>query len=213
MYLFYNLTIKSLERPHWCNSAVIIGSFNYVLRVTYCWLWRPHCICLEQCSIGKCPKIFEASGIHYCILNNTQFLKTSHWNQKISSGTSALAKKKVYAKCTFVWWWLCIPSFRTIVYVVDKQSGICRRYILLQGLCVPSVKSTTYVWNKFKVEFFFSNLNGQFWTKSTLIWMGFPGVHFYPLASKRPLWKPYFYLNSLTYLASCINHFFNRSLF
>ena len=58
----------------------------------------------------------------------------------------------VYAKGTFLWWRLCMPSFRTMAYIVDKQSGICRKYLLLQGLCV---KTTTYVRNRFKMDFFF----------------------------------------------------------
>ena len=43
----------------------------------YCWIWRPHCICLEQISIGKRPKYFKASGFPCCILNNTHFF----WNR------------------------------------------------------------------------------------------------------------------------------------
>ena len=35
-----------------------------------------------------------------------------------------------------------IPSFRAIAYVIDTQSGTCRRYLQLQGLYVPSVKTT-----------------------------------------------------------------------
>ena len=34
-----------------------------------------------------------------------------------------------------------------MAYDVDKQSDICRIYLLLQGLCVPSVKTGTYVCN------------------------------------------------------------------
>ena len=68
-------------------------------------------------------------------------------------GTSE--NKMVYAKGTFLWWRLCIPSIRTITYVVVKQNGICRRYLLLQGLCVSSVKTATYVCNRFKMDFFF----------------------------------------------------------
>ena len=46
-------------------------------------------------------------------------------------------------------WGFCIPSFRVIAYVIDKQSGTCRRYPLLQWLYVPSVKTTTCVCNSF----------------------------------------------------------------
>ena len=63
-----------------------------------------------------------------------------------------------HAEGAFLWWRLSIPSFRTIAYIVDKQSGIC--------MC-------------FVVVVFFSNLNEKFWNKSTLIWVGFLGVCFY----------------------------------
>ena len=61
--------------------------------------------------------------------------------------------KMVYAKGTFLWWGFCIPSFRAIAYAIDKQSGTCRRYLLLQGLYVPSVKIATYVCNRFNISF------------------------------------------------------------
>ena len=59
----------------------------------------------------------------------------------------------VYAKGTSLWQRLCIPRFRTIAYVVDKP--ICRRYILLQGLCVSGVKTTIHACNRLKIDFFF----------------------------------------------------------
>ena len=34
-----------------------------------------------------------------------------------------------------------------------KNGGMCWRYLLLQGLCVPSVKTTTYVCNRFNASF------------------------------------------------------------
>ena len=46
-----------------------------------------------------------------------------------------------------------MPGFKTIAYVVDKQGDVCRRYLLLQGLCVRSVKTTTYVCNRFNTSF------------------------------------------------------------
>ena len=61
----------------------------------------------------------------------------------------------VFEKGTFLWWRLFIPSFITIAYIVDKQSGICRKYLLLQGLYEPSVKTTIYVCNRFKMNIFF----------------------------------------------------------
>ena len=87
-------------------------------------------------------------------------------------------------------------------HIVNKQSGICRKYLLLQGLCVPSIKTTTCVCNGFKMNIFFSNINEKFWNKSTLTWVGFLGVRFYPLTPTRlEVWKPYLHLNSHTYLA------------
>ena len=128
----------------------------------------------------------------------------------ISRKVGTSGKKMVYQKGTFLWWRLCIPSFRTIAYIVDKQSGICRKYLLLQGLCV---KTTTYVHNRFK-WIFFSDLNEKFWKKSTLIWVGFLWVWFYPLApTKLRIWKLYLHLNSHTYLASYKHDFFDRTLF
>ena len=65
-----------------------------------------------------------------------------------------------------------MPSFETIAYDVDKQSYLLlRRYLLLQGLCVASVKTTTYVCNRFNTSFCtrdhktnqaISNLNRKF---------------------------------------------------
>ena len=40
-----------------------------------------------------------------------------------------------------------------IAYAIDKQSGTCRRHLLLQGLYVPSVKPTRYVSNRFNTSF------------------------------------------------------------
>ena len=44
----------------------------------------PNIYCLEQNSIGKRPKDFKASDFPCCILNNTQFQKTSHENKEKS---------------------------------------------------------------------------------------------------------------------------------
>ena len=59
----------------------------------------------------------------------------------------------IYAKGTFLLWGFSIPSFRAIAYIIDKQSGGCRRYLLLQGLYVPSFKTTLYVCNRFSTSF------------------------------------------------------------
>ena len=63
------------------------------------------------------------------------------------------AKKIVYAKGNFLLWGFCIPSFRAIAYAIEKPSSICRRYLLLQGLYVVSLKTTIYVCNRFNNSF------------------------------------------------------------
>ena len=63
------------------------------------------------------------------------------------------ANKMVYAKVNFLLWGFSIPSFRAIAYAIDKHSSTCKRYLLLQGLYVPSVKTTTYVCNRFNTSF------------------------------------------------------------
>ena len=109
-------------------------------------------------------------------------------------GTSE--NKMVYAKGTFLWWRLCIRSIRTIAYAVVKQNGICRRYLLLQGLCVSSVKTATYVCNRFKMDFFFK------FKSKVLKWIN-PNS----LAPTRFLvWKPYLYLTSHTYLTTYLTY-------
>ena len=63
------------------------------------------------------------------------------------------ANKIVYAKATFLSLGFCIPSFRAIAYAIDKQSDTGKRHLLLQGLYVPSVKTTTYVCSSFNTSF------------------------------------------------------------
>ena len=124
------------------------------------------------------------------------------------------ANKMVYTKCTFLWWRLCISSFKTIAYIVNRQSGICRKYLLLQGLCVSSVKNTTCVCNRFKI-IFFSNLNEKFWKKSTLIWAGFQGV-FTPLLQRDYKFENHtfirirIYISHLVYTTFLTNLCFNK---
>ena len=142
-FFFFNLTIKSPERPRWCYSAVFTGSPVHVLPNAYCLPWKPHCICLEHNSIVKRSKYFKASGFLCYILNNTHFFESSHRNRKkfIMAGKMGhSANKMIYANDTFLWWVLCIPNFRAIAYVINKQSDACRRYLLLQGLYVQMSK-------------------------------------------------------------------------
>ena len=140
MYFFFHLTIKSPERPRWYHSAVFIGSPVYVLRITY----------------RKASQILWSQWLFFCVLNNTHFFETSHRNQKnfmMSGKVGRSANKMVYAKGTFLLWGFCVPRFRAIAYVIDKQSGTCRIYLLLQGLYVSSIKATTCVCNRFNTSF------------------------------------------------------------
>ena len=105
VYVFFNLTIRrtsSRDELRWYHSAVVIGIFNRVLQIAYCWLGRPQCICLEQTSIRKHPKDFEVGGFPCCILNNTHFFRK--WSQKV---------KKIHD----------IRKSSNI-----KQNSLCRRY-------------------------------------------------------------------------------------
>ena len=77
-------------------------------------------------------------------------IKKNAWCQE-KWGRSA--KIMVYAKGTFLLWGFCIQSFRAIGYTIDKQNDTCRRCLLLQGLYVPSVKTTTYVCKRFNASF------------------------------------------------------------
>ena len=126
-------------------------------------------------------------------------------------GTSG--NKMVYAKGTFLWWRLCVSSFRTIAYIVDKQAVYAENTFCYKD-CVCQVSKVQRIYVTDLKWFFFSNLNEKFWKKSTLIWVGFLGVRFYLLAPMRQrVWKPYLHLNSHTYFASCMCDLFDRSLF
>ena len=54
-------------------------------------------------------------------------------------------------------WYMQKVPFYDKDYVYQQQGGICRRYLLLQGLCVPSVKTKTYVCNRFNTYFHTKN--------------------------------------------------------
>ena len=64
------------------SLLLTLNIFHNFFYSVYCWLWRPHCICLEQISIGKRPKYFKASGFPCCILNNTHFFWNRPWKLK-----------------------------------------------------------------------------------------------------------------------------------
>ena len=79
----------------------------------------------------------------------TEIKKISWCKEKLRRS----ANKMVYAKGTFLLWRFWIPNFRAIAYAIDKQSDTCRKNLLIQGLYVPSVKTTTYVRNRFNTSF------------------------------------------------------------
>ena len=119
-----NLTVNTRKRCEICSNLtitmyqndvidIVLVSLLWALNISYnffycfyCWLWRSHCICLEQISIGKRPKYFKASGFPCCILNNTHFF----WNRSRKS-------KKIY-------------HLRESGDV-SKQNGISRRYLFM----------------------------------------------------------------------------------
>ena len=141
MYFFFNLTIKSPERPHWGHSTFFIGSPVHVLRIDF----ENSTVYVYNRTLSESvPKILKpvAFLLVYQIIPTffkpVTKIKKNSW-YKGTWGPSA--NKMVYAKCTFLLGEFCIPSFRAIPHVIDKQSGACWRYLLLQGLYVPSVKT------------------------------------------------------------------------
>ena len=127
-----DLTITTYQNDVILVSLLLALSIYYNFSFCfYCWLWRPHCICLEQISIGKRPKYFKTSGFPCWILNNTHFiLKPVTIIKKMSSSEEKCGRQqtKWYTlKVSFYYEELLIPGFKTIAYVVDKQSDICRR--------------------------------------------------------------------------------------
>ena len=91
---------------------------------------------------------------------------------------------------------------------INKEVYVENTFCYKDYVC--QVSKLHHVCNRFKMN---SNLNEKFWNKSTLIWVGFPGVRFYPPTPTRlQVWKPYLHLNSHPYLASCIYDFFDQSV-
>ena len=110
---FHNLTPSyTFRRILFC----IQGFTEYLQFLTYCWLWRPHCICLEENSIRRRPKDFEASGSPCYILNNTHFF----WNQSPKSKNFIMSGK---------------------VETFSKQNGICRGYLFLIRIMYTKLQS------------------------------------------------------------------------
>ena len=151
MYFFFNLTIKSPERPRFCWVApfmfyklliVTLKTPLYVFRAELYWkvsqrLWSQWLsfLCFEKYPLFLKP-VPEIKNISWC---------QEKWGRS--------ANKMAYSKGTFLLWGFCVPSFRAIAYAIDKQNDTCRRYLLLLGLYVPSVKTTTYVYNRFNTSF------------------------------------------------------------
>ena len=108
LFFFFNLRIKSLERPRWYHPAVFIVSFDHALRTTYCWLWTPYCICLEKKWVGLLGvRFYPLTPTRlqvwkpYLHLNSHTYLASYilHLLWPISVLTKNLSKrKKVYIK-------------------------------------------------------------------------------------------------------------------
>ena len=105
--------------------AVLIGSPVHVLWVAYCWLWRPHCICLEQNSIGMRPKVFEARSFPCCILNNTNFF-----------GNQSLKSKKIHD----------VKKSED----VSKRNGVCKKYLFTMRIMYTKLQSYSLCYRQTK---------------------------------------------------------------
>ena len=116
----FNLTIKSHQND---LIDIVLVSLLLALNIFYdffdCfyrWLCRPHWICLEQITIGKCTKYFEDSGFPCCILNNTYFF----WN--------GLRKSEIFhdlRKCGDI----------------SKQNEISRRYLFMMRIIYTKLQN------------------------------------------------------------------------
>ena len=102
-----------------------LNIFHNFVYCFYCWLWRPHCICLEQISIGKRPKYFEASGFPCCILNNTHFF----WNRSRKSKKFHDVRKSGD---------------------VSKQIGISTRYLFMMRTICTKLQSYSLCYRQTK---------------------------------------------------------------
>ena len=78
--------------------------------------------------------------------------------------------------------------------MLSTNKTVYRRYLVLHGLCLPSVKTTTYVCNRFNTSFCaedhktnqtISNLNGKFFSNLNVNQGGLSRVSFLPLAPTR----------------------------
>ena len=111
---------------------------------------------LEQNSIGKHPKDFEASGFPSCILNNTHFFQTSHRNQKhfMMSGKVGTFSNGICKRYFFIIRIICIKlQSYSLCYRQTKQ-GMQKIHVLLShDLYVRSVKTTTYICSRFNTYF------------------------------------------------------------
>ena len=104
----------------------------------------------------KASQRLWSQWLSFLYLNNTHFFEASHRNPKnfmMSGKVGTFSKQNGICKRYFLLWGFCIPSFKAITHAIDKQSDTCRRYLLLQGLYVSSVETTTYVCNRFNTSF------------------------------------------------------------
>ena len=127
--------------------------------VSFCCLhWKPR-PCFTNCLfltlktlLNMTPKTLKPMAFIVIVT----FFEISNGNKKklwCQEKWESSASKMVYAEDTFLWWGSCTSSFRVRANVIEKQSGTCRKYLLLPGLCVSSFEITTYLCNRFNTSF------------------------------------------------------------
>ena len=129
-----NLTITTYEKNIIDNVLVslllALNMFYNFFYCFYCWLWRPHCICLAQIYIGKRSKYFKASDFPCYILNNNHFfLETRQKNLKkfMIRGKAVSQQTKLY-----------IQKMR-IIYTKLQNYSLCCRLTKRYMWKIPSV--------------------------------------------------------------------------
>ena len=98
-------------------------------------------MCLEQNSIGKRPKDFEASGFPSCILNNTHFFGDVQQTKWSMQKVLLYYEDFVYQASE-----LYSPCYQQTKWYMEKIPCVT-------GLYVPSIRTTTYVCNRVNTSF------------------------------------------------------------
>ena len=134
MYFVFNLTIKSLERPRWCHSAVFIGSPVHVLRIAYCDFENPTVYIYSITRSESIPKTLKpvAFLLEFWIIPIV--FETSHRNQKnfmMSGKVGTFSKQNGISKRYFF--------IMRILYTKLQSYSLCYRQTKWYMQKIPSV--------------------------------------------------------------------------